>query len=285
MQESRRWGRLELRLLSVACAAWTACAPAPTVADSPATAQPTTTATEQSRILPSSSNRIPAVPPPTAPPVAPTDPPGTPLEAPSSTHPATSVHDLPKDTVVLHVGDSFAAALGIPLSRRLKAAGVRSVLEFEDASYIPTWAHGAALAKLVARHDPDLVIITLGGNEFEIPEPERRAAAVERIVAKLGDRSCIWISPPRWKADTGVLGVIRRHAAPCRFVDSDALVTHLPLKADRVHPSTKGSEIWADAVLEWLMRARDPVGPSPWSLRADAPPELPVQPSEPAIPR
>jgi len=176
--------------------------------------------------------------------------------------------ELPRGTVVLHVGDSFAAALGIPLSRLLKEAGLRSVLEFHDASYVPTWAHGSTLPRLLARHNPDLVIITLGGNEFEIPEPQQRVPAIRRLVSALSGRTCVWIFPPRWKKDTGLFEVVREHAAPCRFLDSDTLVPpDLPRKRDRIHPSTSGGEIWAAAVFEWLARTRDPMAAEPWVFR------------------
>ncbi|HYJ07943.1 MAG TPA: hypothetical protein VEX18_03015, partial [Polyangiaceae bacterium] len=80
--------------------------------------------------------------------------------------------ELPVGSKVLQVGDSFADALGVELGKRLKAAGVRSSLEFRTPSYVPTWASGPELPKLLARYNPDLVLITLGGNELEIPDPE-----------------------------------------------------------------------------------------------------------------
>jgi hypothetical protein len=176
--------------------------------------------------------------------------------------------ELPKGTLVLHVGDSFAASLGVPLGKRLKAAGVRYALEYQTASYVPTWAFGEDLPKFIGRYKPDFVIVTLGANEIEIPNPAQRASAVIRLVKELGDRPCLWILPPLWKQDTGFMRVIAENAAPCRILDSTALVGDLPRKRDKIHPNDEGRELWADAVMNWLARERDPNGERPWSLKA-----------------
>jgi lysophospholipase L1-like esterase len=175
--------------------------------------------------------------------------------------------ELPKGTLVLHVGDSFAGALGVPLGKKLKAAGLRSVLEFQTSSYIPTWASGKELPAYVAKYSPDLVIITLGANEFELVNPEQRVGSVKRLVQKLDGRPCVWVSPPRWKADTGVLGIIRDNVKPCRFLDSDTIVQNLERKSDHIHPNDTGREAWAEAVLAWLGRERQGTADRPWNLR------------------
>lgn len=261
MQEPRRWSRLEQHLLPVALGGvLAACAangghagapPAPTASDA-SPAEPNATA-------PSSSTSAAAPNPPTT-------------DAPSSAAPSTDAApspELPKGTLVLHIGDSFAGALGVPLGKKLKAAGLRSVLEFQTSSYIPTWASGKELPGYVAKYSPDLVIITLGANEFELANPEQRVGAVKRLVQKLDGRPCVWVSPPRWKPDSGVLGVIRDNAKPCRFLDSDTIVQNLERKSDHIHPNDTGREAWAEAVLAWLGRERAGTADRPWNLRTE----------------
>jgi hypothetical protein len=177
--------------------------------------------------------------------------------------------ELPKDTLVLHVGDSFAGSLGVPLGKRFKAAGLRTVLEFETSSYIPTWASGEELEKYVGRYMPDLVLVTLGANEFEIPNPEQRAHAVKKLVKRLNGLPCVWISPPRWKMDSGVLAVVRENCAPCRYLDSDTIVKDLPRRKDGIHPSDLARETWADAVIAWLARERAGSTERSWELKAE----------------
>lgn len=180
---------------------------------------------------------------------------------------APTSNDLPQGTRVLQVGDSFADALGIELGKLLKQSGLRTSLETKTPSYIGDWAYGPALPKAIAQYNPDLVLITLGANEVEIPVPEQRVAPVQRLVKSLGDRPCVWILPPLWKRDTGVMQVIKDNAKPCQVLDSSALVPSLPRGRDHIHPSTQGRLIWATAVFDWLKQARDPAGPRPWSLR------------------
>jgi hypothetical protein len=212
-----------------------------------------TTASAAAAAPPASANAEPA-------PAAPDTPPAQPA-------PAVATPALPQGTRVLQVGDSFAAALGIELGKLLKQSGLRTSLETKTPSYIGDWAFGPVLRKAIADYNPDLVLITLGANEVEIPVPEQRVGPVQRLVKSLGDRPCVWILPPLWKQDTGVMQVIKDNAKPCQVLDSSALVPSLPRGPDHIHPSSEGRSIWASAVFEWLKTARDPAGPRPWSLR------------------
>lgn len=250
MQKSRRRRGLELNLLSlvllVACAAPPA-ANAPTPAASEAPRAATTTA-----------------------PASPAEAPGEPGHAQSPAAAESTTEPLPKGTRVLQIGDSFADALGGNLSKLFRAVDVKSDLEFETPSYIPNWSYGAKLPKLLARHHPDLVLITLGANEIEIPHPEDRIKPVKHLVQTLAGRPCVWIAPPLWKPDSGVLRVIRENVAPCRYLDSNLLVHDLPRAHDKIHPSLAGREIWAKIVFDWLAKERLGTPEQPWALKPEA---------------
>ncbi|HVY27140.1 MAG TPA: SGNH/GDSL hydrolase family protein [Polyangiaceae bacterium] len=260
MQKPRRWRWLQLNLLPLvgACASTPAHTPSSAPADS-APAEP----------APAPSAAAPAPPAPApaesaaAPAAAPAEPSAVPADAAIATTPAP----LPQGTRVLQVGDSFAAALGIELGKLLKQSGLRTSLETKTPSYIGDWAFGPVLRKAIADYNPDLVLITLGANEVEIPVPAQRVGPVQRLIKSLGDRPCVWILPPLWKQDTGVMQVIKDNAKPCQVLDSTQLVPSLPRGPDHIHPSSEGRSIWATAVFEWLKQARDPAGPRPWSLR------------------
>ncbi len=259
MQEPRRRRWLQLYLLPVICA----CGGPATPAAAPEPATPSPPLVPAAATLPA-SERLEPLGEPSAAPRAGGAEPGAASAA------TASAADLPVGTKVLQLGDSFAAALGIELGKRLKAVGVRTSLEYKTASYVPTWASGPDLPKLISTYNPDLVLVTLGANELEIPDPAQRAGSVQRLVKKLGDRPCVWILPPLWKPDTGLMQVIKDNAAPCKVLDSSALVTDLPRGPDRIHPSAEGRQIWAEAVFQWLKKSRTVDGPRPWSLR-DAP--------------
>jgi len=260
MQESRCRRRLEQRLLPLAlCCVASSCAAPPR---EPAVIQAPEVSPHASE--PAADARAPAAiaseqpPPPAA---------GAPAPSQAKTEAEAPVAEMPKGTLVLHIGDSFAASLGVPLGRRFKTAGVRYILEFETASYVPTWAFGEDLPKYIGKYNPDLVMVTLGANEIEIPNPEQRAGAVKRLVKHLGGRPCVWVLPPLWKADTGFMQVIRESSAPCRVIDSTTLVGDLPRKRDKIHPNEEGREVWADAVFSWLSRELSGTSERPWQLK------------------
>lgn len=175
--------------------------------------------------------------------------------------------ELPKDTRVLHVGDSFAGALGIELNKVLRAAGLKAKLEFEQSTYIPTWAHSAKFASLMSTFKPDLVLISLGANELENPEPEKRAPLVQRIVNSVGDTPCVWIAPVLWEgAKDSLLQVIRANVGRCVYLDSNEVVKKMPRAGDRIHPSMAARPDWAVATARWLAYHRRPTEQKLWAI-------------------
>ena len=177
---------------------------------------------------------------------------------------------LPEGTRVLHIGDSFAGALGIELGRLLKSEGLKSRLSFKQSTYIPTWAYSKELPQLLARFKPDLVLISLGANELENPEPEKRAPLIHRLVERLGGRPCVWVAPVLWEgAKSSLLDVIRENLAPCRYLDSNQLIKHMPRTFDQIHPSMAARPDWAKVVLRWLAYHRNPTADQIWAISPD----------------
>src|SRR5512133_61594 len=167
--------------------------------------------------------------------------------------------ELPKGTRVLHVGDSFAGALGIELNKVLRAAGLNAKLEFEQSTYIPTWAHSAKFASLLSTFKPDLVLISLGANELENPEPEKRAPLGQRSVNSIGETPGVWIAPVLWQgAKDSLLQVIRANVGRCVYLDSNEVVKKMPRAGDRIHPSMAARRDWASATARWLAYHRRP---------------------------
>jgi hypothetical protein len=184
---------------------------------------------------------------------------------------------LPKGTTVLHVGDSMADALGKSLKRELEQRGIKNYLVAKEATYIPQWAgFKMELSLHIARRKPDLVIVTLGGNEVKMPDPKVRVDAIKRLVAKIGDRPCLWIAAPLWPGltTTGILDVIRDNCAPCIYVDTNQLVPNLERLKDKVHPTIPERRRWAKFMVRWLLHNRDQAGKRPWDFKAQqqAPP-------------
>jgi lysophospholipase L1-like esterase len=192
-----------------------------------------------------------------------------PAAAPVPDTPATP--ELPRGTTVLHIGDSFAGALGIDLNVLFKAAGVRGILRYETATYIPTWAFGKQIDQYLGQFNPDLVIVTLGANELEIVNPADRTPTIHRLVARLRGRSCVWVGPPLWKgARPALLDTIKSECAPCLYLDSNLVAPDLPRARDHIHPSTEARKTWAKAVLGWLAEHRTATAESTRTARRES---------------
>ena len=175
-----------------------------------------------------------------------------------------------KGAWVLHIGDSFVhASFQQNLGPRFRAAGTGYVVDATTATYTTTWAYDDEFDQWLSRR-PSLVLVTLGANEVDMPVPEEHAGAIARIARKIREAgaACVWITPPLWKKETGVLQVIHDHSTPCLFFDSDAVLGGLQAderQRDRIHPNEKGGSRWAAAFWQWLAEHRDPTS-AEWGL-------------------
>jgi hypothetical protein len=172
---------------------------------------------------------------------------------------------------VLHVGDSFVDAFFRQnLAPRFRAAGARYVVDAVTSTHTTTWATSADFDRWLALR-PALVLITLGANEFDLPAPGQRARSVETIARKVAasGASCVWITPPMWTHETGILQVIYEHCSPCVYFDSDALLGGGLSRAERwpdgIHPNSRGGARWAEAFWGWLGDHRD-ASVGPWAV-------------------
>jgi len=148
--------------------------------------------------------------------------------------------------VVLHVGDStvgYYGGLSKALEARFKAEGAQYVHDVWTSASLVNFDNSDKFKKLIARYNPDLVLITLGTNDVFIPSPQAFARHVVNIAKKTEGRECIWIGPPTWKKDTGIVEVIRQNSAPCKFFDSSLM--KIQRRADGIHPTDQGGETWA----------------------------------------
>jgi hypothetical protein len=160
-------------------------------------------------------------------------------------------------TVVLHVGDSFVmAGFSQSLRPKMKSVGALYEVRGAQATYTTTWH--SKLSRLVGDYHPDLVIITLGANEVTLTDPWARADAVTRLVKIVGDTPCVWVTPPLWRKDTGIIEVIKQRAKPCLVFDSDAIAGPISRQPDSIHPNNAGGAVWAEAFWQWLLNHRAP---------------------------
>jgi len=185
--------------------------------------------------------------------------------APASAPPIEAVLDSgvmidaskPAPNLVLHAGDSMVGGtmgIGRALHTHFIGMGSRVVRDVWVSINIEGFAKHPRFAKLLSEHSPDLVILTLGANDFYVPNPKSLAPFVRSIVKRAsqdGTRECYWIIPVAWtKAkETGIVEVIQENAAPCRaFAGTGLKLARTP---DGIHPTNAGGEQWANAFLEF----------------------------------
>jgi acyl-CoA thioesterase-1 len=171
---------------------------------------------------------------------------------------------------VLHVGDSMVGGewgLTRALHDKFDKEGAKFVRDYKVSESIVSFDKSSKLKELLAKHKPDIVILTLGTNDVFVPYPAALAPNVQNIVKRMGSRECYWMGPPLWKPDTGIVGVIRDNAAPCTFFDASNL--KLARGHDGIHPTDKGGSDWADSF--WaFMRKPGRATPAAPSLLGDA---------------
>lgn len=159
--------------------------------------------------------------------------------------------EAPKAPVkMLLVGDSMVWELGRALEPLMEADGYDFRWKHKTSESIRGYAGGNKMREHVRKHSPDVVLISLGANEALIPKPEALVRPIQKIVSQVGDRPCLWIGPPMWTQDTGVVKILEEHVAPCRFYNSSPL--ELARRKDGYHPNKEGSAVWASALQRWL---------------------------------
>ncbi len=185
--------------------------------------------------------------------------------APTAARPTSDPACLPfaddalKATVL--VGDStvgFHDGLSRGMRRRLEPLEG----DFYAAAYastgIKSFTDDDRWVQVLRTRKPRVVLISLGTNNVYQARPAELRPYIERIVRKVAPAECVWIAPPVWKSDTGVIALLREHAAPCRFFDTTRLV--LERARDGIHPSSRGGDAWAEAIHAFMTRCVEPGG-------------------------
>jgi hypothetical protein len=215
--------------------------------------------------------------------VAPAEPPPSP-PVPEPLPEPEPVPPPREGTVVLHVGDSFVhAGLSQRLRELFEPLGVRYEARAKPSTITLDWAK--RLPSDIAQTRPDLVIITLGANEIGSKYLAIQGRAITRMVRAIGDRPCVWTTPPLWMEESGFFDTIAANVSPCRFFETDRHVgTFLP-RRDDVHPTMEGGALWAEKLFEWLLAGRTGDAERPWHLNPAGEDELaPRGPRQPLSP-
>jgi acyl-CoA thioesterase-1 len=169
---------------------------------------------------------------------------------------------------VLHLGDSevgFGGGLTKALQRRFEARGIRFFSNSLTSAGIQSYEREERLPRMVKLYKPELVLLNLGTNNLSVPHPDVLAASIRNIAKKISTdgRECIWIGPPHLRAaaksEAAMTKVIEENVAPCKYFDSSQL--ELQMQSDRIHPTDRGGDLWADQVWRFIVVGDEPSGP------------------------
>jgi lysophospholipase L1-like esterase len=151
------------------------------------------------------------------------------------------------------------------LAEKFKALGSKYVSDWQTSVSIQTFDREHHLQEMLAKHSPDLVILTLGANDVMDPYPFSLASTIHSIANKLAasGRTCFWLTPPLWKKDVGagIVEAIKQNASPCKVFDATNLT--ISRAGDGIHPTDRGGATWADAFFDFYNGKGDATPPSP----------------------
>lgn len=168
----------------------------------------------------------------------------------------------PASRPVLLIGDSLAVGLAPRLQKLAASCSVPFGADAQVGSHVTEWGAArfdAALARLGAGGVVGgVVLVSLGGNDYQHADPAKVADAIAGLVAQIKDAGARprWIAPPRlpFEDRAGVVALWRYElggAAPWRdyYPTSDVDVAIGP---DGIHPTARGYDELGRSVWKWL---------------------------------
>lgn len=163
----------------------------------------------------------------------------------------------PEGTRVLLIGDSLSHGLGPAVRPLAERCGTVYFHHGVIGSHVTEWDQDAWLGQQLRRAQPTVVIMSMGGNDFQRLDAERVKPAIERVIARVeaSGAQFLWISPPTMPfADRiDVRGMwadtLADHATTATF---PAHELDIPRVADRVHPTRTANHQLARQLWTWM---------------------------------
>jgi acyl-CoA thioesterase I len=171
---------------------------------------------------------------------------------------------LPSDAVVLAFGDSVTygvgAGAGEDYPSQLSASSGLDVVN-AGVSGDTARAAGARLAPLLSRHQPDLVIVELGGNDFlrKTPEPQVKTF-LQGIIreATASGAAVALVSVPRLSLLRASIGALSDSQIYAELAEEEGVIlipdifsevlSDSALRADEIHPNAQGYKVLAQGI-------------------------------------
>ncbi|CAA0125459.1 Thioesterase 1/protease 1/lysophospholipase L1 [Halioglobus japonicus] len=171
---------------------------------------------------------------------------------------------LPADAVVLAFGDSvtfgMGAGAGEDYPSRLAALSGLNVINAGISGDTAREA-GSRLAPLLSRHQPDLVIIELGGNDFlRKTSPAQVKKFLQGIIREAAASGAVvaLVSVPRLSLLRATVGALSDSDIYSELAEEEGVIlvpdifsqilSDSALRADEIHPNAQGYEVLAQGI-------------------------------------
>jgi hypothetical protein len=153
---------------------------------------------------------------------------------------------------VLLIGDSYAAGLGSQMAHLAAACAAPYHYKGDVGSSVLKWQNESVLRPEIEKFDPNVVLISLGGNDMQ-RSPAQLKKAIDSLVAKIrgvGARA-LWIAPLTVPVkDTSGVREIWKKAVGDDWYDSEKL--EIPRGSDGIHLAPSGYRYWAEQIWPWM---------------------------------
>lgn len=165
--------------------------------------------------------------------------------------PDTTVHS------VLVFGDSMTHHLAMSVAKygtrnNYKVTGVTW-----ESSSIPAWCNSGKIKEYLDMSKPDFVIVSLGSNEMELRNFDRRVPYIKKIVEQIDSIPFVWVGPPLWKEDKGVYAMLKGALPEGVLFKTEGI--DIQRGPDHIHPTRKGADVWADTIMSWIRTTHHPI--------------------------
>lgn len=152
---------------------------------------------------------------------------------------------------ILIMGDSQSGGLFHELNDYCVENNHQLVMSFIwNSATILNFAYSDTVASIINKYKPTYIFIVIGLNEMYAKDIKKRKSAALVLAEKLEGIPYSWIGPANYMTDFGINDVFRTSAQPGTFFSSKDL--NLPKGGDKRHPSSKGYQIWMNAIANWV---------------------------------
>lgn len=160
-------------------------------------------------------------------------------------------------TRVLLIGDSLAVGLGPVMVELAEKCGTPFSQRSFIGAHVTQWHASPRLTDALSSATPTVVLISLGGNDFQRSDPEKVRGAIDTLVDRIMAQGArpLWISPPSMPFSDRIgvremwRSALRRHPGAAWFATEELQIGRAP---DQIHPTAAGYRELAQLIWEWM---------------------------------